>query len=116
MVDSAVRSVEFRRVEYDVVRTAEAILASDLPDEFAAEGPGGTRSADLPDKGRQLRSLTSTRCEDSSGADLALRPGVQGVIDRQLELELALVIDAEEGKAVGDRAKARGLWRRVAVL
>jgi putative phosphoesterase len=37
LVDSAARSVEFRRVEYDVGRTAGAILASDLPDEFAAE-------------------------------------------------------------------------------
>jgi putative phosphoesterase len=37
LVDSAARSVEFRRVEYDVGRTAEAILASDLPAEFAAQ-------------------------------------------------------------------------------
>jgi hypothetical protein len=27
--------VEFRRVEYDVERAAQGILASDLPDEFA---------------------------------------------------------------------------------
>ena len=37
LVDGAARSVEFRRVEYDVARTAQAILASELPDEFAAE-------------------------------------------------------------------------------
>lgn len=37
LLDTTARSVEFRRVEYDVERTAEAILASDLPDEFAAQ-------------------------------------------------------------------------------
>ncbi len=37
LVDSVARSVEFRRVEYDVERTAQAILTSDLPDEFAAQ-------------------------------------------------------------------------------
>ena len=31
------RSVQFRRVAYDVEQTAQAILASDLPDEFATE-------------------------------------------------------------------------------
>ena len=37
LVDGVARSVEFRRVEYDVGRTAQAILASDLPHEFAAQ-------------------------------------------------------------------------------
>ncbi len=37
LVDSIARSVDFRRVDYDVEQTAQAILASDLPDEFAAE-------------------------------------------------------------------------------
>ena len=34
-IEAGEPSVEFRRVEYDVERTAEAILASALPDEFA---------------------------------------------------------------------------------
>ncbi len=29
--------VEFRRVEYDVEKAAQAVLASDLPDEFAGQ-------------------------------------------------------------------------------
>lgn len=29
--------VEFRRVEYDVETAAQAVLASDLPDEFAGQ-------------------------------------------------------------------------------
>ena len=37
LVDAATRSVDFRRVEYDVERTATAILATDLPDVFATE-------------------------------------------------------------------------------
>ena len=37
LLDTTARSVEFRRVEYDVERTAEAILASELPHEFAAQ-------------------------------------------------------------------------------
>ena len=37
LVDTTARSVEFRRVEYNVERTARAILASDLPHEFAAQ-------------------------------------------------------------------------------
>ena len=34
-VDAAGVNVEFRRVEYDVERAANAILESTLPDEFA---------------------------------------------------------------------------------
>jgi putative phosphoesterase len=37
LLDTSTGAVEFRRVEYDVERTAQAILASDLPDEFAAQ-------------------------------------------------------------------------------
>ena len=37
LLDTASGSVEFRRVEYDVDRTAQAILASDLPPEFASQ-------------------------------------------------------------------------------
>lgn len=37
LLDTATGAVEFRRVEYDVEGTAKAILASDLPDEFAAQ-------------------------------------------------------------------------------
>ena len=36
-LDTATGAVEFRRVEYDVERTVQAILATDLPDEFAAQ-------------------------------------------------------------------------------
>jgi len=34
-IDADAARVEYRRVEYDVDRTAEAIIASALPDEFA---------------------------------------------------------------------------------
>ena len=34
-IGSEIVSVEFRRVEYDVDRTAKAIIDSTLPDEFA---------------------------------------------------------------------------------
>lgn len=37
LVDGVARSVEFRRVAYDVERTAQAILASTLPHEFAVQ-------------------------------------------------------------------------------
>jgi phosphoesterase, MJ0936 family len=37
LLDTATGSVEFRRVEYDVERTAAAILGSDLPHEFATQ-------------------------------------------------------------------------------
>ena len=37
LLDTATGAVEFRRVEYDVQRTAQAILESDLPHEFAAQ-------------------------------------------------------------------------------
>lgn len=37
LVDSVARSVEFRRVAYDIEQVAQAILASDLPHEFAAQ-------------------------------------------------------------------------------
>jgi putative phosphoesterase len=33
-LDTAARSVSFRRVDYDIERTAQAILSSDLPHEF----------------------------------------------------------------------------------
>lgn len=37
LLDTATGAVEFRRVDYDVERTAQAILATDLPREFAAQ-------------------------------------------------------------------------------
>lgn len=37
LLDTVTGAVEFRRVEYDVERTVQAILASDLPHEFAAQ-------------------------------------------------------------------------------
>jgi putative phosphoesterase len=37
LLDTSTGGVEFRRVEYDLERTAQAILASDLPHEFAAQ-------------------------------------------------------------------------------
>jgi len=36
-VDRDIAKVEFRRVEYDVEKAAQAVLASDLPDEFAGQ-------------------------------------------------------------------------------
>src|SRR5439155_2642773 len=43
----------------------------------------------------------------SAGADLAFRPGVQGVIHRELQLELALIVDVEQREAVSNREQAR---------
>jgi diadenosine tetraphosphatase ApaH/serine/threonine PP2A family protein phosphatase len=41
--DEEVGSIEFVRVEYDLERAVEGILASDLPDEFAEQlKAGGT--------------------------------------------------------------------------
>lgn len=40
LLDTATGDIEFRRVEYDVERVAQAILASDLPDEFAGQVRG----------------------------------------------------------------------------
>ena len=37
LLDTATGAVEFRRAAYDVERTARAIEASELPDEFAAQ-------------------------------------------------------------------------------
>jgi len=37
LVDAAAKTVEFRRVAYDVERATRAILASELPQEFAAQ-------------------------------------------------------------------------------
>jgi putative phosphoesterase len=37
MLDTATGAIDLRRVEYDVEKTAQAILASDLPPEFAAQ-------------------------------------------------------------------------------
>ena len=48
--------------------------------------------------------------------DPRLGPGVERVIDRQLEFELALVVDIEEGEPVGDRLEAGRLGRGVGVL
>ena len=42
----------------------------------------------------------------SAGRDLMFCPGVQGVVDRELELELALVVDLEQREAVGDGEQA----------
>jgi diadenosine tetraphosphatase ApaH/serine/threonine PP2A family protein phosphatase len=37
LLDTATGALDLRRVEYDVEKTAQAILASDLPHEFAAQ-------------------------------------------------------------------------------
>jgi len=37
LVDEAVRSVEFVRVEYDLERAVDGVLRSELPDEFAEQ-------------------------------------------------------------------------------
>lgn len=50
LIDTTAGAVEFRRVEYEVERTAEAILASDLPHEFAAQvrEARGYKPAEVP--------------------------------------------------------------------
>ncbi len=53
LVDTAARSVSFRRVDYDVERTARAILASDLPHVFADALRGARGYANTHD-GRPL--------------------------------------------------------------
>ena len=53
---------------------------------------------------------------ESCGADLVLGPGVERIVDGEFELELALVVEPEQGKTVGDRRKATRLWRRIAIF
>src|SRR3990170_5724235 len=48
--------------------------------------------------------------------DLVAAPGVQRVVYRQAELELAVVVEAEQMEAFGDSEQAERLWRRVPVL
>lgn len=50
LLETATGAIEFRRVEYDVERTAQAILDSDLPAEFAAQvrEARGYKSVEVP--------------------------------------------------------------------
>jgi hypothetical protein len=51
--------------------------------------------------GSEVGGSARARCH------LVLRPGIEGVIDRELEFELALVVEVEERKPVRDREEAR---------
>ncbi len=54
--------------------------------------------------------------EASSVRGLGLGPCVERVVDREFEFELALVIEAEERKPIGDGLEARRLRGGVAIL
>ena len=75
------------------------------PPEVAVDG--GVIEAALSAVFGKRDEAVETAWHRSAGADLLLRPGVQSVVHRQFELELALIVDAEEGKTVGDRDEAR---------
>src|SRR5438094_3891930 len=47
---------------------------------------------------------------------LVLAPGVERVVDRQRQLELAVVTEVQEVEALGDREQAARLWGRVAIV
>src|SRR5206468_6519500 len=47
---------------------------------------------------------------------LVLAPGVERVVDRQRQLELAVVTEVQEVEALGDRKQAARLRRRVAIV
>src|SRR5437762_13582975 len=45
-----------------------------------------------------------------------LAPGVERVVDRQRQLELAVVTEVQEVEALGDREQAMRLRRRIAIV
>src|SRR6266702_8852683 len=47
---------------------------------------------------------------------LVFAPGVERVVDRQRQLELAVVTEVQEVEALGDREQAARLRRRVAIV
>src|SRR6266516_6310129 len=48
--------------------------------------------------------------------DLVLAPGIERVVDRQRQLELAVVTEVEQVEAFGDREQAARLRGRVAIV
>src|SRR5205809_1674925 len=48
--------------------------------------------------------------------DLVLAPGIERVVDRQRQLELAMVTEVQEVEAFGDREQAARLRRCVAIV
>src|SRR6266496_2623608 len=71
-------------------------------------GPGGI--AMKPTLARLTSGAFAGAC------DLVLAPGVEGVVDRQRQLELAVVAEVEQVEALGDREQAARLRRRVAIV
>src|SRR6266581_3360388 len=61
-----------------------------------------------------LARLTSVAF--ASAADLVLAPSVERVVDRQRELELAVVTEVQQVETFGDREQAARLRRRVAIV
>src|SRR6266567_9560234 len=61
-----------------------------------------------------LARLTSAAF--AGACDLVFAPGVERVVDRQRELELAVVTEVQEVEAFGDREQAPRLRGRVAVV
>src|SRR6266511_6281713 len=51
----------------------------------------------------------------AGACDLVLAPGVEGVVDRQRQLERAVVTEVEQVEAFGDREQAARLRRCVAI-
>ena len=75
---------------------------------------GGVVEAARASMGREL--AVALEAQRSARAHLALGPGVERVVDRQLERELLLVGHAEVHEAAGDRLEAARLGRDVGVL
>ena len=83
-----------RLVEIDDIEGVVRGVGDVHPPESAMDR--GVIEAALPAMLRKLEvALKSKRHPRSAGADLVLCPGVERVVHGQLELELALVVDAE---------------------
>src|SRR5207247_6411901 len=52
----------------------------------------------------------------AAACDLVLAPGVEGVVDRQRQLELAVVTEVQQVEAFGDREQAARLRSRIAIV
>src|SRR5947209_17398884 len=52
----------------------------------------------------------------AGAADLVLAPSVKRVVDRQRQLELAVVTEVQQVEPFGDREQAARLRRRVAIV
>src|SRR6266536_5291128 len=61
-----------------------------------------------------LARLTSAAL--AGACDLVLAPGVEGVVDRQRQLELAVVTEVQQVEAFGDREQAARLRCRIAIV